>query len=703
MSLEKKLKNDWLESQIFQILNENTGAKMNYKQLSSRLGFYNKDERKTINLILNSMVNNKKIIEQPLGSFYVEKKTGKTEGVIEINKRGAGFLILENENDIHISPSLTYPALSGDTVLVEIIKTGRKTKPEGKVLKVIKRKKELFSGIVQVSNGFGFFVPDDASLNTDFFIPKNKLKGAKNNDRAVAKLINWPQTSNNPYVEIVKILGKSGENNAEINAILYEYGLKTDFPESVIAESQNINETITETEIKKRNDFRNKLTFTIDPEDAKDFDDAISFVKLNDKIFEIGIHIADVSHFVTENSELDKEALSRATSVYLVDRVVPMLPENLSNNICSLRPDVDRLCFSAVFELDIKGKIHKEWFGKTVIHSNKRFSYEEAQNNIEKNEGLYAQELIILNKIAKNLKNERLRQGAISFETEEIKFLLDKNAKPVKVLKKVRKDAHKLIEEFMLLANKRVATTVNKNYKPYTIPYRLHEPPIPSKMQEFADVASRFGYKINTTNEDEYIKSINEMIEATDGTKFSGILQPLAIKSMEKAFYTSQKTGHFGLGFDYYAHFTSPIRRYPDLLTHRYFILMIEQKFPIHQENIEQTCNWCSKREQLAVDAERTSVKFKQTEYLSNYIGDEFEGIISGITSWGIFVELVENKCEGMVRIKDMKDDIYEFYEKGKFVMGRRKKIKYSIGDNVSIKVKKTNITKRTIDFELVF
>lgn len=702
MSSVNKLKNEWLESQIYQILSEKEGVRMNYKQIASRLGFNSKDERKTINGILNNMINNKKIKEQPQGSFFIEQKTGYIEGIIDINRRGAGFLIVENENDIHITPALTYPALSGDTVQVEIIKTGRKSKPEGRVLKVIKRKKELFSGIVQVSNGFGFFVPDDSSLNTDFFIPKEKLKGAKNNERAVAKLLNWPETSKNPYVEIVKILGKSGENEAEIHAILYEFGLKTDFPEGVIAEAEKINETIAESELKKRVDFRNKLTFTIDPEDAKDFDDAISFVKKDDKMFEIGVHIADVSHFVIENSELDKEALSRATSVYLVDRVVPMLPENISNNICSLRPDVDRLCFSAVFELDINGKIHSEWFGKTVIHSDKRFSYEDAQTILENKDGLYAEELNVLNTIAKNLKKERMKQGAISFETEEIRFLLDKNAKPVKVIKKVRKDAHKLIEEFMLLANKRVATMVNKKYKPYTIPYRLHEPPIPTKMKEFADVAARFGYKINTSSEDEYIISINEMIDATDGTKFSGILQPLAIKSMEKAFYTSQKTGHFGLGFDYYAHFTSPIRRYPDLLTHRYFHLMLEQKFPIHQENIEQTCNWCSKREQLAVDAERTSIKYKQTEYLSNYIGDEFEGVISGVTGWGIFVELAENKCEGMVRINDMKDDVYEFYELGKFVMGRRKKIKFSIGDNVHIKVKKTNITKRTIDFEIV-
>ncbi|MCC6722421.1 MAG: ribonuclease R [Bacteroidia bacterium] len=702
MSSTKNIKNNWLENQILNLLNEKQGLKLNYKQIASKMGYNSKNDRKLIEEALLNLKSGKSIIEQPTGSFFTEKKSEYIEGIIEINRRGAGFLIMENEQDIHITPALTYPALNGDTVQIELIKTGRKSKPEGRVIKLIKRNKEQFTGTVQVSNGFGFFVADDVSVNTDFFIPKNKLKGVKNNDKVLVKLISWPESSKNPYVEIVKILGKTGDNNAEIHSILYQFGLEPEFDKKLIDEAELISEKINDTEISKRLDCRKKITFTIDPEDAKDFDDAISFEKIDEDKFEIGVHIADVSHFVIQNSELDNEALHRSTSVYLVDRVVPMLPEKISNNICSLLPNVDRLCFSAIFKIDRNGKIINEWFGKTIINSNKRFTYEEAQLILESGNGIYCNELMVLNDIAKKLKNERIKRGAISFETEEIKFKLDVNGKPIKVLKKIRKDAHKLIEEFMLLANKKVAETVNKKYKPYSIPYRLHEPPVPTKMNEFAEIAFRFGYKINTESEDKYIRSINEMLELADGQKVLGILQPLAIKSMEKAFYTSKKTGHFGLGFDYYAHFTSPIRRYPDLLTHRYFFMMLENKIPINQSELEQTCNWCSKREQLAVDAERTSIKYKQTEYLSNYIGEEFEGIISGITSWGIYVELIENKCEGMVRIKDMKGDIYEYYEKGKFVMGSRRKIKYCIGDTVFVLVKRANVNKRIIDFAIV-
>ena len=414
------------------------------------------------------------------------------------------------------------------------------------------------------------------------------------------------------------------------------------------------------------------------------------------------MHIADVSHFVTEGSLLDKEAYARATSVYLVDRVVPMLPEKISNELCSLVPDEDRLCFAAVFELDGKGKILKEWFGKTVIHSHRRFSYEEAQEILEAGEGELATELTTLNKIAKNLKEERFRQGAISFETEEVKFKLDKLGKPIEVYKKVRKDAHKLVEEFMLLANKRVATLVSTKYKPYSIPYRLHEPPVPNKMMEFAAIASRFGFQINTDSEDEYIQSINAMTTEIEGTQASTILQPLAIRSMEKAFYTTKKSGHFGLGFDYYAHFTSPIRRYPDLLAHRHLFKMLDKVTPIDQSSLEAACKWSSDREQKAVEAERASIKYKQTEYISQFIGEEFEGIITGITEWGVYVEIIENKCEGMIRLKDMTDDIYEFFEKGRYVLGMRKGIKHQMGDVTKIRVKRTNIPKRLVDFEFV-
>ena len=695
--------NDWVEAQILEVLNERPGKRMNYKQISSRLGFNSKPDRELAGEALMDLVNKKLIVEQPKGSFYIEEVSEFLEGKIEFNKRGAGYLLTgEDEADIHITPGMTWPALNGDIVQVEMISTRRKDKPEGRVIKVVRRAKQEYVGVVQVSDGFGFFVPDDTRSHTDFFIPKDKLRGVKNNYKAIVKITDWPKMAKNPNAEVVKVLGKAGEHNTEIHAILMEFGLNPEFPKDVMDEADKMPVIIPEAEIATRKDFRQTLTITIDPADAKDFDDAISFKVLGDNKYEVGVHIADVSHFVTEGSLLDKEAYARATSVYLVDRVVPMLPEKISNELCSLVPDEDRLCFAAVFELDGKGKILNEWFGKTVIHSHRRFSYEEAQEILEAGEGELATELTTLNKIAKNLKEERFRQGAISFETEEVKFKLDKLGKPIEVYKKVRKDAHKLVEEFMLLANKRVATLVNTKYKPYSIPYRLHEPPVPNKMMEFAAIASRFGFQINTDSEDEYIQSINAMTAEIEGTQASTILQPLAIRSMEKAFYTTKKSGHFGLGFDYYAHFTSPIRRYPDLLAHRHLFKMLDKVTPIDQSNLEAACKWSSDREQKAVEAERASIKYKQTEYISQFIGEAFEGIITGITEWGVYVEIIENKCEGMIRLKDMTDDIYEFFEKGRYVLGMRKGIKHQMGDVTKIRVKRTNIPKRLVDFEFV-
>ncbi len=694
---------DWVEAQIIEVLKERPGKRMNYKQISSRLGFFSKSDREITDKALKGLSSKKAITEQPTGSFFVQEVSQFLEGKIEFNKRGAGYLLTpEFEPDIHIPPGSTWPALNGDIVQVEMVSTRRKDKPEGRVVNVVRRAKEEYVGVVQVSDGFGFFVPDDTRGHTDFFIPKDKLRGVKNNYKAIVKLTDWPRMAKNPNAEVINVLGKAGEHATEIHAILFEFGLNPEFPRAVMGEADKIPMIIPEAEIASRKDFRQTLTITIDPADAKDFDDAISFKVLGENKFEIGVHIADVSHFVTEGSLLDNEAYARATSVYLVDRVVPMLPEKISNQLCSLVPNEDRLCFAAVFELDGNGKILKEWFGKTVIHSHRRFSYEEAQEILEVGEGELATELITLNKIAKNLKEERYKQGAISFETEEVKFKLDKLGRPIEVIKKVRKDAHKLVEEFMLLANKRVATLVNVKYKPYSIPYRLHEPPVPNKMNEFAATAARFGFKINTESQDEYIKSINAMTAEIEGTQASTILQPLAIRSMEKAFYTTKKSGHFGLGFDYYAHFTSPIRRYPDLLAHRFLFQMLTKVSPINQESLEAACKWSSEREQKAVEAERASIKYKQTEYISQFIGDAFDGIVTGITEWGIYVEIIENKCEGMIRLKDMTDDIYEYFEQGRYVLGIRKGIKHQIGDIAKIRVKRTNIPKRLVDFEFV-
>jgi ribonuclease R len=693
----------WIGKLILEILNEKAGRGFNYKQISARLGFNNQADRELVQDALDDLLKEKRIQQAGHGTYLVPIKTNTMEGRIEFNKRGAGYLLTdEDAPDIHITPALTWPALNGDLVEVELIPSKNKAKPEGKVVRVIERGRESYTGIVQVSDGFGFFLPDDTRSHVDFFIPANKLRGVKNNYKAIVKITDWPRTAKNPNAEVVKILGKAGENQTEIHAILLEFGLEPEFSDKILAEAEAISDIIPETEIAKRRDFRETLTFTIDPADAKDFDDAISIKILGENRIEVGVHIADVSHFVQEGTILDEEAFKRATSVYLVDRVVPMLPERISNNLCSLVPNEDRLCFSAVFELNTDGKILKEWFGKTVIHSKRRFSYEEAQEVLETGEGELNEELLLLNKIAKNLKEQRFKDGAISFETEEVKFRLDKDGKPVELIKKIRKDAHKLIEEFMLLANKRVATLVNQKYKPYSIPYRLHEPPVQSKMMEFASIAQRFGHKIRTETQEAYIEDINAMNVAVEGTMAATILQPLAVRSMEKAFYTSKKSGHFGLGFDYYAHFTSPIRRYPDLLAHRYLHKMLQNELPIHQETLEASCKHCSQREQLAVEAERASIKFKQTEYISTYIGNEFEGIITGITEWGIYVEIIENKCEGMIRLRDMTDDTYEYFEKGRYVEGMRKKIRHQMGDIVAIRVKRTNIARRLIDYEFV-
>ncbi len=693
--------NNWIEAQVLELLNENPGRRMNYKQISARLGFSSKNDRELADTALRNLVLKSNIKEQPMGSFFCEAKSNFLVGQIEFNKRGAGYLLTdENEPDIHIAPGSTWPALNGDKVEVELVSSKRKDKPEGKVVRVIERNRTEYIGTVQVSDGFGFFVPDDTRSHTDFFIPKGKLRGVKNNYKAVVKLEDWPRMAKNPNAEVIRVLGKAGENNTEINAILLEFGLDPIFSPEILAAADIFPDKIAEEEIKSRKDFRKTLTITIDPADAKDFDDALSFKILDDNRFEVGVHIADVSHFVTEDSIIDKEAYKRATSIYLVDRVVPMLPERLSNELCSLRPNEESLCFSAVFELNAEGKILKEWFGKTIIYSHRRFSYEEAQSIIEAGEGELASELLTLNSIAKNLKNTRFKDGAISFETEEVKFELDSLGRPIGIIKKIRKDAHKLVEEFMLLANKRVATLVSTKYKPYSIPFRLHEPPQQNKMIDFAVTAGRFGHTIKTESHEAYIKSINEMNAKIEGSMEASILMPLAVRSMEKAFYTSKKTGHFGLGFEYYAHFTSPIRRYPDLLAHRYLQKMLTKQNPINQDGLEEACKWSSKREQLATEAERASIKYKQTEYISKHIGDTFEGIITGITEWGIYVEIIENKCEGMIRLKDMTDDQYDFYEQGRYVMGKRNKIKHQLGDITNIRVKRTNVAKRLVDFE---
>jgi ribonuclease R len=540
-------------------------------------------------------------------------------------------------------------------------------------------------------------------MHQDFFIYPENINGARNGDKVIIEVTSWSENDRKPEAKVVDVLGKAGENNAEIHSIMAEFGLPFKFPEQVEKESESIDEGITKKEIKKRWDFREITTFTIDPLDAKDFDDALSFRKLDSGDYEIGVHIADVTHYVDLKSELEKEAYDRATSVYLVDRTIPMLPERLSNGLCSLRPNEDKLTFSAVFEMDDKGKIKKEWFGRTIIHSDRRFTYEEAQEVLETGKGDYAEELIILNTLAKKLRKERFNKGAVNFETTEVKFKLDEQGKPLAVIPKVRKDAHKLIEEFMLLANKQVATFVynyKKGKEKNTFVYRIHDFPDPDKVKDFSVFAKQFGHKMNV-EEQSISRSLNKLMEEIEGKPEQNILEQLAIRTMAKAKYSTEIKGHFGLAFEHYAHFTSPIRRYPDMMVHRLLQHYLDDGKPVSKEEFEQKSLHSSEREKRAADAERASIKYKQVEFMASAENKVYEGLISGVTEWGLYVEIVETKCEGMIRLADLTDDFYEFDERSYRIVGRKRKKIYTLGDRVKVRVKKTDIDKRLID--LVF
>ena len=547
---------------------------------------------------------------------------------------------------------------------------------------------------------YAFVVPDFRKIYQDFFIYPENTQGAKTNDKVVFEVITWGSGDKNPEAKVVEILGKTGENEAEIHSIMAEFDLPFRFDPGVLQESQRIDDGITEEELQKRRDFRPVATFTIDPEDAKDFDDAISFRKLSNGHYEIGVHIADVTHYVRPGTRLDDDAFDRATSVYLVDRTVPMLPERLSNELCSLRPHEDKLTFAAVLEMDKEGNIHKEWFGRTAIHSDHRFSYEAAQSVIESGEGKFAEELRILTDLHEILRRSRMARGAVNFETTEVKFRLDAKGKPLEVVPKVRKEAHKLIEEFMLLANRAVATYVFKSRKgteKNTFVYRTHDFPDPEKVADFAKFAAQFGHKVNV-EQNSVSRSLNHLMEDIEGKPEQNVLQSLAVRAMAKAKYTTDAKGHFGLAFEHYTHFTSPIRRYPDMMVHRLLQHYLDQGKSVSKSEYEAKCVHSSEREKRAADAERASIKYKQVEFMSLAERKDYTGIISGVTDFGIFVEISETKCEGMVRLADMKDDFYEYDERSYRVIGRRRKKIYRLGDTVTVRIKKTDVDRRTMD-----
>jgi ribonuclease R len=690
-----------LKTKIKQLLNAQAPASFTEKHLIKKLGFRQQAVNNLIPAALKELVTYEHIRLQPDGTYTSLQDPDYVEGRVDhVNSRFAYIVTAKDEEDIYVKTQHLMGAIDGDTVRVAVTFSPKGRKQEGKVVEIVKRAKTEFVGRIEFSPRFAFVVPDNRKIHQDFFLPKAATLDAQPNDKVIVEVVEWPKGDESPVAKVIRVLGKAGENDVEIHSIMAEFGLPFEFPEKVLEESKKIADDITAEEIRQRKDFREVLTFTIDPEDAKDFDDAISFRLLENGHFEVGVHIADVTHYVRPKTQLEKEAIERATSVYLVDRTIPMLPERLSNELCSLRPNEDKLTFAAVFELDEKARIQKEWFGRTIIHSRRRFSYEEAQQRIETAEGDLSGELITLNHLALELRKARFAKGAVNFESTEVKFVLDEKGKPLGITPKVRKDAHKLVEEFMLLANKQVATFVynmRKGKEKNTFVYRTHDYPDPEKVSNFALFAKKFGHEVKI-EETSISQSLNSLMDEIEGKPEQNVLQALAIRAMAKAKYTTDPKGHFGLAFAHYTHFTSPIRRYPDMMVHRLLQHYLDNGKSMNADEFEEKCEHSSEREKRAADSERASIKYKQVEFMQTMKDRPFEGIISGITEWGIYVEIVETKCEGMVRMADLKDDFYEFDEKNYRIIGRSNKKIYTLGDTVTVKVTKTDIDRRTID-----
>lgn len=697
-----------IKGKLYEIFSVNDGQSYGYRDLIRKFQLRDAKSKEFLKNQLFSMESKEKIRRISDGRYVSTAESEYIQGIVDhVNPKFAYVLMPEGQDDIWVKTSDLAFAIDGDLVNVMLTKQGGNGfRPEGKVVNIAKRNKDEFVGRIEVSTNFSFVVPDSRNIHFDVFVYPEKIGQAKVNDKVIVKIDNWHDAKNkSPLGHVTEILGQAGENEAEIHSIMAEFGLPFRFPKKIEQAADGITDTITEDEISKRRDFREITTFTIDPHDAKDFDDALSIKELGDDQYEIGIHIADVSHYVVPDTDLDKEAVERATSVYLVDRTIPMLPERLSNGLCSLRPNEEKLTFSAVFEMDGDGKISKKWFGRTVIKSNRRFTYEEAQERIEGLEGDFTEEIRKLDAIAKKLRAKKFKQGAVNFETVEVKFRLDENGKPLEVIPKERKDAHKMIEDFMLLANKEVATHIfkwkekGKEEGSKTFVYRVHDDPDPEKLSDFASFAARFGHKLDTDK--NISKSLNKLIDTIEGKPEQNVLESLAIRSMAKAKYTTDARGHFGLAFPHYTHFTSPIRRYPDVMVHRLLQHYLDQGKSADVEAYEQLCIHSSEREKRAADAERASIKYKQVEFMQSMLGQVFEGIVSGVTEWGIFVEIIETKCEGMIRMTDLDDDYYEFDEKNYRVIGRNNKRIITLGQKLKVQVAKTDIERRTIDLHL--
>ena len=696
-----------LRSQVGVYASQQQNNTFNYKQVSHAIGAATPAAQRSVAMILAEMAFDGDLIEVAPGKYKYPQRGTIAEGVFTRRSNGKNSVTIDPDGEVlMVAERNSMHALNGDRVLVNIAARRRGVEAEAEVIDILEKKEQSFIGTLKVERGFGLLQTDSKFLATDIIIPKSRLKGGKTGDKAIVKITDWPADSKNPKGTVVDILGKTGENNAEIHAILAEFGLPYHYPENVEEEASKIDAGITDEVVASRIDMRGVPTFTIDPKDAKDFDDALSFRRLKNGNYEIGVHIADVTHYVRPGSILDKEAQSRATSVYLVDRVVPMLPEHLSNGICSLRPDEDKLTFSCIFEMTPAGKIVNSKIARTVIRSNRRFTYEEAQDVIETGKGDYADEILELDRLAKILRKARYENGSVEFDRVEVRFDIDENGHPTGVFFKESKDANKLIEEFMLLANKTVARSIGQtrnNKKPKAFVYRVHDQPDPGKLADLAQLSRTFGYKIKTDGKASDInRSINKMLADVKGKGEENFLSTLAIRSMAKAIYTTTNIGHYGLGFDYYTHFTSPIRRYPDMMVHRLLERYLDGGRSVNVDKLEEQCKHSSDMEQLAANAERASIKFKQVEYMKDHMGEVYDGIITGVTEWGLYVELNDNKCEGLIPVRDLTDDYYDFDEKNYSLIGRRKNNRFRLGDEIKVRVARADVDKKQLDFALV-